>query len=213
MKQIENKILVILITFILVIGTIIVTSEGFKYELKYKKNQSVELNIGKEFQEEEVKEIVRDILPNQNILIQTVEIYKDCVNIVSDKITEEQKTEIVNKINEKYEVQLDSAVIEIEEQSQVKFIDIITPYIVPFAISTLLIIIFMMIRYFKLNGFDVLIKSIGIIGLGQLILFGIMAITKMPIGNLTLSSMILVYILSTYILSLKLNEDLEKKMN
>ena len=67
-----------------------------------------------------------------------------------------------------------------------------------------------MIRYYKLNSLKVLLKSAGIIVLAQLVLLGIMAITRMQIGELTIPFVLVVYVLSMLIGTKKFDDDLEK---
>jgi len=67
-----------------------------------------------------------------------------------------------------------------------------------------------MIRYYKLNSLKVLLQSAGIIVLTQLVLLGIMAITRMPIGKFTIPAVLIVYVISILITTKKLDEDLEK---
>ena len=69
---------------------------------------------------------------------------------------------------------------------------------------------YLAIRYYKLNSLKVLAQSIGIIILAQLVLLGIMAITRMPIGVFTIPMILFVYMLSTYVCTTKFESDLEK---
>ena len=213
MKQKETKILVALIAIILVVGTIMIFVKGLAFELKYQDNKKVEVNLGKEFEEKDIREITNEIFGEQLVIVQPIEVYKDAVSITVADITEEQKTELVNKLNEKYETEIKAESITIEEVAHVRGRDIIKPYIVPFAIVTGIIIVYLVVRYNKLNSFEVLTQSIGIIVLAQLVLLGIMAITRMPIGKFTIPSVLLVYMLSTYVCTTKFEEDLEKKVN
>ncbi len=213
MKQKETKILVALIAIILVVGTIMIFVKGLAFELKYQDNKKVEVNLGKEFEEKDIREITNEIFGEQLVIVQPIEVYKDAVSITVADITEEQKTELVNKLNEKYETEIKAESITIEEVAHVRGRDIIKPYIVPFAIVTGIIIVYLVVRYNKLNSFEVLTQSIGIIVLAQLVLLGIMAITRMPIGKFTIPSVLLVYMLSTYVCTTKFEEDLEKKVD
>ena len=90
--------------------------------------------------------------------------------------------------------------------------DIIKPYIIPFTVVTIIILAYLVIRYNKLNTFEVLTQSIGIVVLAQLVLLGIMVVTRMPIGKFTIPTVLLVYMLSTYICTSKFENDLEKKV-
>lgn len=210
MKQKETKILVALIAIILVVGSIIIFIKGLAFELQYRDSKKIELNLGKEFQEKEIKEITNEIFGKQPVIIQAIEVYKDAISITTTEITEEQKSQLITKINEKYETEILADDVTIEEVANVRGRDIIKPYILPFVVVTIIILGYLVIRYNKLNIFEVLTQSIGIIVLAQLVLLGIMAITRMPIGIFTIPAVLLVYMLSTLICTTKFENDLEK---
>lgn len=212
MKQKSTKILVAIIAIILILGAVMIFTKGLAFELKYQNNKKVEMNLGKEFDEKDIKEITNEVFKNQPVMIQAIEVYKDAISITTTEITEEQKTELVTKINEKYETELLADNITIEEVAHIRGRDIIKPYLIPFAIVTIIILAYLVIRYNKLNSFEVLTQSIGIIVLAQLVLLGIMAITRMPIGKFTIPTVLLVYMFSTYICTAKFDEDLRNKV-
>lgn len=187
-------------------------TKGLAFELKYQDSKKVEMNLGKEFKEKDIKEITNEVFAGQPVIIQAIEVYKDAVSITTTEITEEQKAELVTKINEKYEIELNSEDITIEEIAHTRGRDIIKPYIIPFVIVTIIILAYLVIRYNQLNSLEVLTQSIGIIVLAQLVLLGIMAITRMPIGKLTIPTVLLVYMLSTYTCTTKLDRDLKNKV-
>lgn len=211
MKQKSTIILTILIAIILVAGTAMIAVKGLAFELKYQDTKKVELNIGREFKTEDVKQITNEIFEKQPVIIQAIEVYKDAISITTTEITEEQKQKLVTKINEKYQTELKAEDIIIESIPHTRGRDIIKPYIIPFAITTIIILGYLMIRYHKLNSFKVLLQSVGIIVLAQMVLLGIMAITRMPIGKFTIPMVLLVYMLSTYICTEKFEKNLEDK--
>lgn len=210
MKQNSTKILVILIAVILVVGSIMLFAKGLAFELKYQNNQKIGISIGKEFNEDDIRQITSEVLGNQQVIIQAIEVYKDAVSITTTQITDEQKASIVTKINEKYGTEISADSVSIENIAHVRGRDIIKPYVVPFVVATAIILAYIVIRYNKLNSLEVLTQSIGIIVLAQLVLLGIMAITRMPVGKFTIPTILLVYMFSTYICTAKFEEDLEK---
>lgn len=210
MKQKETKILVAIIAIILIVGSIMIFTKGLAFELRYRDSQKLEIGLSKEFEEKDIIEITREVFGKQPVIVQAIEVYKDAVSITTTQITEEQKADLVTKLNEKYETELSADEIEIETVANVRGRDIIKPYIVPFVVVTAIILVYLVVRYNKLNSFDVLTQSIGIIVLAQLVLLGIMAITRMQIGVFTVPSILLVYMLSTYICTSKFESDLEK---
>lgn len=210
MKQRETKILVVLIALILILGAIMIFTKGLAFELKYQDNKKVEINLGKEFEESDIKEITSQVFGKEQVIIQPIEVYKDAISITTLDISEEQKNELVAKLNEKYEVQLVADDVNIEEVSHIRGRDIVKPYVVPFVVVTIIVLGYLVIRYNKLNSFEVVIQAIGVIVLAQLVLLGIMAVTRMPVGKFTIPTVILVYMLSTYVCTTKFEEDFER---
>ncbi len=206
----ETKILIAIIAIILVVGIIVIFAKGLAFELKYSNLKKVEINLGKEFDRRDIRDITNEIFGKQQVRIQEIEVYKDAVSITTTEITEEQKQELVTKINEKYETEIKAESVEIENIANTRGRDIIRPYIVPIAISGIIVLAYFMIRYNKLNCFKVLGKSVAIMAIAQLVLLCIMAITRMPIGRFTVPSVLIVYILSVYICTNKFEQDVEK---
>ena len=102
----NKKILSVLAILIVVAGIIMIATKGFNFDLKYQKTQKVELSLNQEFKNSEVKEIAKEVFENQPIMIEKVEVFEDTVAITTTKITEEQKANLITKINEKYGTQL-----------------------------------------------------------------------------------------------------------
>lgn len=212
MKQKETKILVALIAIILIVGIIMICVKGLAFELKYQDNKKIEVNLGKEFEEEDIRTITNEVFDKQPLTIQAIEVYKDAVSITTTDITEEQKSDLIIKLNEKYETELNAEEIEIEEIAHTRARDILSPYITPFIICTIIILVYLMIRYYKLNCLKVLVQSIGIFAIAQLVLLCIMAITRTPIGKFTIPEVLVVYVLSTYICTKKFEQELKEKV-
>ena len=129
MKQKSTKILVILIALILIVGAIMIGVKGLAFELKYQNGKQVEIDLGKEFDIKDMQAITNEVFGKQAVLIEQIEVYKDAANIITTDITEEQKANLVTKINEKYGTELSADNITIEEHSKIRGRDLIKPYI------------------------------------------------------------------------------------
>ena len=211
MKQKSAKIIIALIAIILIAGTIMLCTKGLAFGLNYEDSKKVEINLGKQFEEKDIKEITNDVFGKQPVLIQAIEVYKDAVSITTE-ISDEQKANLITKLNEKYGTDISTDDITIEANAHIRGRDIVKPYIVSFAIATVIVLVYLSIRYYKLNSLKVLAKSIGIMLLAQLILLAIIAIARIPIGVLTMPVVLLIYVLSTYICTTKFDKDLDKKL-
>lgn len=212
MKQKSAKIIIALIAIILIAGTIMICTKGLVFGLNYEDSKKVEINLGKQFEEKDIKEITNDVFGKQPVLIQAIEVYKDAVSITTTEITDDQKADLITKLNEKYGTDISADDITIEANAHIRGRDIVKPYIVYFAIATVIVLVYLSIRYYKLNSLKVLAKSIGIMLLTQLILLAIIAIARIPIGVLTMPVVLLIYVLSTYICTAKFDKDLDKKL-
>ncbi len=213
MKQfIKSKQLkIILIAIVIIAGIVMIAIKGFNFDLKYQDTQRVELYVKTEFEISDIREITDEVFGNQKVMIQKVEVFEDSVSITSTSISDEQKSDLVTKINEKYESELTADDIEIEDIAHTRGRDIIKPYIAPFAIAFIIVLIYLGIRYYKLSTAKVILKSIGIMLLTQILLFSIIAITRIPIGRLTIPMVIFVYLLTLFGLTNRFEKNLSKK--
>lgn len=198
MKKLNNKtkILILLIVIIIVAGIAITLTKGLNFDLRYEETKKVELYLQKEFEISDIKQITNEVMPDQKVLIQKVEVFEDTISIISKDITDEQKNNLVNKINEKYGTELTADSIQIESIPHTRGRDIIKPYILPFVIATVIILVYIAIRYYKLGVMKILLETIGILVLAQVLLLSIMAIVRIPVGRITISLAIAIYILT-----------------
>lgn len=196
MKNISRnkKILSVLAIIIVIAGIIMIATKGFNFDLKYQKTQKVELSLNQEFKNSEVKEIAKEVFGNQPIMIEKVEVFEDTVAITTTKITEEQKANLITKINEKYGTQLNQEATNIIDVAHTKGLDIIKSYILPFAIATLAILVYMGARYYKLGIVKTTLKVLAILAITQVELFSVIALTRIPVGRLTIPMVIIVYL-------------------
>ena len=213
MKQfIKSKQLkIILIALVIIAGIVMIAVKGFNFDLKYQDTQRVELYLKTEFKISDIKNITNEVFENQKVMIQKVEVFEDSVSITTTSISDEQKSNLVTKVNEKYGTELTAEDITIEDIGHTRGRDIIKPYIVPFAIAIVVVLIYLGIRYYKLSTAKVIAKSIGILLLTQIVLFSVIAITRIPIGRLTIPMVILVYLLTLFGITNNFEKDLSKK--
>lgn len=211
MKEIskKTKILAFLIAIIIIVGMSITFTMGLNFDLRYQETKGIQLYLEKDFEVADIKQITDEMLPDQFVMIQKVEVFEDTVNILAKDITEEQKTNIVNKVNEKYQLELSSDDVEITNIPHTRGRDIIRPYVLPFVIATIIILVYMAIRYHKLGMIKTLLETIAILVVAQATLLSVMAITRIPIGRVTIPLVLAVYVLSL----VGITTCFEKKLN
>ena len=207
----SNKIKILIIMLIIIIGIIMIAIKGFNFDLKYKNTQSIELHLQTQFNISDIKNITNEVLGKQKVMIQKVEVYEESVLITSMSISDEQKNDIITKINEKYGLELKAEDTTIENVTHTRGRDIIKPYMVQFIIATSVTLVYMGIRYYKLNAIKSIARTLGTLMIAQIVLFSIIAITRIPIGRLTIPMVIIVYLTTLYIMASKLEQELKEK--
>ena len=88
----RKKIIYILLTLIIVAGAIMTYIKGFNVDTMYTNNVRLYVYIQKEFENNDIKQIAKEVFGTDEIVVQKVEIYKDMA-----VITIKQKD--VNNIN------------------------------------------------------------------------------------------------------------------
>ena len=193
----KTKIIALILALVIVVGMIVTFTVGLNFDLRYQEAKKIQLYLGKNFEIADIEAITKEVLPDQKVIIQKVEVFEDTVSILTKEITDEQKEALINKINEKYELELATDSTQIIEVPHTRGRDIVKPYLMPFAIATAIILVYMAIRYYKLGVLATLEKAIAILVMAQVTLLSVMAIVRISIGRLTIP-----LVLATYVLSL-----------
>lgn len=197
MKKIAQIILICLV----LAGIIVIATLGFNVGVRYGENTQININIGKEFDSKDIKNIAKEVFGKQSVIVEYVEIYKDVVQITVKDATDEQIAELNNKINEKYELSNDLSNADdvlVARNANTRLRDLVMPYILPISISAAIIVIYEVIRFRKLGVWKVLYEAILAIIAPQAVLFSIYAIARIPVNRLTAAISIALYMLSVF---------------
>ena len=102
----KQKIIMSIVAIIIIAGIAVVAFMGFNFDLRFQTAQKLELYLGEDFKIADIQNITKETMPNEQVIVQKVEVYGDSVSIIAKEITEEQKQKIIEKVNEKYELEL-----------------------------------------------------------------------------------------------------------
>lgn len=207
---VKSRIISAIAILIIIIGAVVVWLKGFNFDLRYQSNQMIEIYLEDEFNMDDIKAITDEVFGDSPVLLQVVEMFGDTVAITANEITEEQKTSIIEKVNEKYELELTDEDVTIENVPHTRLRDILEPYVIPVIVATVIILVYMAIRYRELGTIKVILQTGGIAIVAQAVLFSLMAITRFPIGRYTIPLMLFVYLISMLGITSKLEKDLTK---
>lgn len=202
----KSKLIIAAIFIIVILTGIIITATlGLKYNLNYLNHKQIVISIGQEFNNEDILNLTKEVINNNDIIIQKAGIYEDAVVINLKDIQDEELQNINTKINEKYGVENTIEDVLVMDIPQTSFKDLIKPYITP-AIITIIITILYVVIYIaiknkvnstKIKIFEAILKLLAIIILAQLLYFALIAITRTDVSYLTIPTSIIVYMMST----------------
>lgn len=209
MKNINNmmKVIMVIIAVIILAGIIMICVKGYNYDLLYSKSVRMNISLTKEFKVNEIEEIAKEVLGTNKLKVQQGNTFGTVVSIVAKEITEEQQNNIVQKLNEKYEIEInkDNDII-VAQIPQVNIMEIITKYISPLVITTIVILVYFVVRY-KNQG---IIKCIGmpiLTLIGTMALYvSIIALTRIPVNEFFTIFLVLIYFLTLICNAIKLNK-------
>ena len=206
----KTKAICLILAVVIIAGIVVMTTVGFNVELSMKKNNRIELYLEKDFEISDIKNITNEVFQNEPVVIQKVEVFGDTVSITVNEITDEQKQQLVEKVNEKYSLELNADSTEIEKIPNERLLDLINPYIFTFVLATVLILVYMMLKYKKLGMLNILIKTLCTIVIVQATLFSFIAITRIPVGRLTIPMVVVIYLFTLYVLTHNYENKLDK---
>ncbi len=195
----KKKIIYGILIVIIIAGIVIVATQGLRADIIYSKNVRIDIYLGKDFENNDIKQIAQEVFGYDRVLIQKVELYGDMVSITIPDNNEEnldEKVEQLNsKINEKYE--LENTVdedITVTHQPKIRLSSILTPYIWPLAISALIILVYIIVRYRKIGIFRTIAFYAVTIFASEAVFLSVLAIAQIPVNRLVMPIGLLIYV-------------------
>lgn len=210
MKNNQTLRAIIVLVLLLVVGAGIMVMNKFQYDTNYSKNVRLEVYLGKNFEIKDMVEATNEIYENQQVIVQKAGPFEDTVAITVKETTEEQKEQLLQKINEKYGMTLTNENIASYYNSNVRGRDLIEPYIGVSIIAGVLILVFFGIRYHKLGVTKVLGSVVGIIVGTQILYLTLTSIFSMKVSNITIASGIAILIFCVMYLSANYEKAIKK---
>ena len=208
-----KKLIYAILACIIIAGVVITLTIGLKVDLIYSKNAEIDIYVEKVVNIEEIRAIAKEVFPNEKVMVNQIELFEDMVAItVTDRADENLKDQIEQlktKINEKYGSDIETADITIIHNPKVKLSSIIKPYIAPIAISAVIILVYVIVRYRKLGIIKTALSYLLYTGAVQAVFFGVLAISRFPINRFVVPGVLMLYIITITALSFKNEKKLE----
>lgn len=193
-KVMKNKMIsYIVIALIILVGIAAIFAFKLNFTLMYSEHTTINVYLGKAYNLQEIKQIVEETLGKQETIYQEIETFGDSLAITVKEATDEQVSNLEAKLKEKYEIESTEQILQTNKIGHLRGRDIVKPYIVPMLISTIIILIYIGIRYIKLGTIKVVLTLLLRLAVSEALLLSIIAIIRIPIGVYTMPVAILLY--------------------
>lgn len=205
----KNVIILAIAMIIVIAGVIVASTIGFNKQLRYQDSQKIDIYVASEVDVDKIKSIANEVLGKQN-MVQTIEIYQDMVTIRAKSISDEQKDSIVNKIKENYEFEQTAEKTEIKDIPATRIRDMFKKYVLPFVLSFIIILVYMVVRYRQKDVFKCFCSNNGNSGTLRDTIISLIAITRIPVGVYTPTLVLVVYLASITYTVIKVEKQADK---
>ena len=204
----SKKIILFGLILLIIAGAVVVTLKGFKVNLQYQQHVSMDILVGKEIDLNEAKQICKEVFGDKKTIVRYVETFGDSINVSVESITDYEKTNLVNKLNEKYGTELSVNSIEVLNNPNIRLRDLVKPYIKPVIISVALIVVYLLVRFRKQKWYSVLGKLFCHVLLVEAVLISIIAICRIPLSPTVINVIACIPLIITIIYTENLKERL-----
>lgn len=187
-----KKISILGICLLILAGIVVVLFRGFNVNFLLEQHEVIDFNIGKDFELSDVKNICKEVFGNKKVVLRKIELFNDSVSINVSSITNEEKENLVNKLNEKYGTEKDISDVEVKTVAKVRIRDWVKPYVKPTIVSSIIILGYIAIRFRNDNLIKVIAKIVGTIILTTLTILSVFAIFRIPMAPICIMVLIMV---------------------
>lgn len=190
----SKKIVILGLILLIVAGLIVVALKGFNVSLMFGKHEAVELKVGKEVSQSEIEEICEEVFQEKNYVAKELEVFGDSLQINVKSITDEEKANLISKVNEKFETQKTVEDLNVHSISNKRIRDVVKPYIMPMLLIMVIIYVYSLIRFRNIQSFSLVMDSILKMILVEAILVSIIAIVRVPVNDFVIFLLMVVVI-------------------
>ena len=185
----SKKIILLGIILLIIAGIVVVALKGVKVSLILQQHEELNIYIGKPTDIKDMKDICKEVFKDKNFVVRDLDVFNDAYSINVESVINEEKDELINKVNEKFGVNITIDDISEKNVSNIRIRDIVKPYIKSVLISTVLIAVYLVIRFRKENAAKLLGKIAGIILLTEAMIFSIIAVIRIPLSAIMINFM------------------------
>ena len=202
----NKKVFYAILICVIIAGAIVIATMGLKTDITYSKNLRLDIYLGNEYTKEDIEQVAKEVFGNERMLVQQIEYYGDMFSITISQEVEEIDNKIeqlTNKLNEKFDLKLEKENITKVYQPHIRLSSVLMPYLLPIAISMIVVLAYVMIRFRKIGVWKTLALYVLTAAASELLYLSILAICRIPINRLVTPIGLAIYAIVITIITAK----------
>ena len=116
----SQKIAILGMSLLVLAGIIVVALKGMNVDLMFAQHKSINIVIGTEFDIRDVQSICNEVFKNKKTVVRKIGTFGDSANINVVSITDEEKLNLVENVNERFNLTLDASQINISSNPNIR---------------------------------------------------------------------------------------------
>ena len=191
----SKKIILLGIILLIIAGIVVVALKGVKVSLILQQHEELNVYIGKPTNIKDMKDICKDVFNDKRFVVRNLDVFSDAYSINVESVINEERDELITKVNEKFGVNITIDDISEKNVSNIRIRDIIKPYVKPVLISAVLMAVYVVISFRKESAIKLLGKISGMIILTESVIFSIIAVLRVPLSATMINLMAVIAII------------------
>jgi len=184
--KVYQKLIYLGLALLIIAGVVVVLFKGFNVDLMLKQHEELVYTFKVDFDMKDINKICKDVFKDKEYRILEYELFGDAILICSESITEEEKENLVNNLNDYYyKDDIESAIkpedFTVNTIPNVRIKDWVKPYIVPVCVTYAIIAVYVLVRFRKIGNVKVLLELLLYVALIVAIILSIIAIVRLPL--------------------------------
>lgn len=202
----NKKVFYAILICVIIAGAIVIATMGLKTDITYSKNLRLDIYLGNEYTKGDIEQVAKEVFGNERMLVQQIEYYGDMFSITISQEVEEIDNKIeqlTDKLNERFSLELKKENIAKVYQPHIRLSSVLMPYLLPIAISMIVVLAYVMIRFRKIGVWKTLALYVLTAAASELLYLSILAICRIPINRLVTPIGLAIYAIVITIITAK----------
>ena len=197
----KNKVILIILTVLIVVGVLTMFVAGFEKASEYQAGTRMEVYIPQGYEKQDIIDIANESFNGKQIAFEEVEKLNQVAGIKIKEYSQEELETFKTKISEKYNIEEKELEIYEIVIPTTRIRSAVEPYVLPIVLTTVLSLIYILFRNLKSeNKWKIILKVVSTLAIVLGVYFSLILIIQLPFADYTMPLALVIYIITLIIL-------------